>query len=410
MKREFNISNNLINSSYDIANNNAVKKSIDEDNILSKFVARYSLIGVINLLIKITIPMSEILWKNVSYMFMAVLIILLFHALSIVIKRKLFEFVIIELIFITIYLLSFIMNNADKSLLFSGAFNTLCICIPIMMCVYAVKDRSILYNNLLKYSYIIIAMSTVSLIVLGSKMNYSMSLSSYLIVYAMIQWNEVFKYKKIKNYVFAIYSFIFILTFGNRGALICLFVFICLKSLHKNKKSINSQLFIIFTAFILFLFLFYFNEILSLLDIMMKKYGIRSYTLTQLVSKEFLTSNSRIELFLYYFNLIKQKPLMGWGVWGGYIAEGLGPHNIIIEFLLAFGVVLGTFFSMLFIAFIIRTMFFLRKTEYIYDLSLIYCSANITMLLSAGNFLKRPDLFIFIGLCFIMNTVKSKKE
>lgn len=409
MKREYFVSSNLLtNTSENMIINKHEKKIIDEDNTLSKFVAMYSLIGVINLLIKIIIPMSDVAWRTLSNVFMAVLIVLLLQSFTILIRRKLFGFVIAELILMIVYSVSILMNNADITILLNGAFNTLCICIPIMMCVYSVKDSRILYNNLLKYSYLIIALSTLSLVVLGSTMNYSMSLSSYLIVYAMIQWNEALKNGKFKNYIFAVYSFIFILTFGNRGALICLLVFICLRLLNENKKSIKRQLFIIFIAFILFLIFIFLNEILSLIEIIMIRFGIRSYTLTQLVSKEFFTSNSRIELFLYYFNLIIQKPVLGWGVWGGYIAEGLGPHNIIIEFLLAFGVIFGTLFSILFIVCIFRTFFFIGRKGDGYDLLLIYCSANITLLLSAGDFLKRPDLFIFLALCFSMSSARKR--
>lgn len=37
--------------------------------------------------------------------------------------------------------------------------------------------------------------------------------------------------------------------------------------------------------------------------------------------------------------LIAQKPFLEWGLLGGWIKKGSGPHNMIIEIMLAFGII-----------------------------------------------------------------------
>ena len=110
------------------------------------------------------------------------------------------------------------------------------------------------------------------------------------------------------------------------------------------------------------------------------------------------------DIFKYYLDLAIQKPILGWGVLGGWIGKGSGPHNMLIEILLAFGGILGGIIIVSLLLSQLRVFFVKDKSTK--DLILIYMSICIVLYFVSGNFLQKSDFFIFVGLIF--NSFKYK--
>ena len=71
---------------------------------------------------------------------------------------------------------------------------------------------------------------------------------------------------------------------------------------------------------------------------------------------------------------------------------------MIIEILLAFGVIFGGIIS--FILILLQLRVFFVEEESIRDLLMIYMSICIVLFFVSGNFLQNYDFFIFLGLVF----------
>ena len=56
---------------------------------------------------------------------------------------------------------------------------------------------------------------------------------------------------------------------------------------------------------------------------------------------QFTNDSGRSSLHRMYFQLIKEWPVLGYGLVGGWVNPGAYPHHIYIELLLSCGVVLG---------------------------------------------------------------------
>ena len=142
----------------------------------------------------------------------------------------------------------------------------------------------------------------------------------------------------------------------------------------------------------------YYKEIINSINIFLFEHGIYSRTLYLLINNRLLQSSGRDVLFNYYWELAMEKPLLGWGLVGGWIKEGSGPHNMLIEFFLAFGIVGGALISIVIIVIVARSLFMQRGI--LGDLLLIYTAINIVMFFVSGDFLSKPNLFILVALYF----------
>lgn len=136
-------------------------------------------------------------------------------------------------------------------------------------------------------------------------------------------------------------------------------------------------------------------------------FGIYSRTLYRLAYGGITNLTGRDELFNYYFELIQDKPIIGWGIAGGWIARGAGPHNAIIEIVLAFGVLLGGTLSILLVfSFIIP---FINRRILNNDIYTAFAAVNVPLIVSSGDIWVKYNFFIYIFVILEL-IVHSKKN
>ena len=99
----------------------------------------------------------------------------------------------------------------------------------------------------------------------------------------------------------------------------------------------------------------------------------------------------------YYMELINRKPILGYGVMGGWVSDDMYPHNIILELTLSFGYPLGGF---LLIALLLILVSAIRKKNDKYNNALIVLFVSYCMYLFVSNtYLKVWQFFVCIALC-----------
>ena len=379
-----------------------LNKQITADMKLCTAIAIYFLVNTVNVAIKTAFPtMPQGIWDLMRYGVIAILFVFLLRSIGIVFKRTGMRFVLFEGLFWLLYMISYVQGNANNAFLVSNAVQTLGICVPIALCVIAINDKAILYRTLLRYSYVILTVSLVAIVSLGRERTYSMSLASYVLVFVLLQYNEFCVNRKPINLAFAIYGIAFIFVFGNRAALLCIGFFSVLRLFGNNMLSVKNMIFTLLFIIAFVVGFMNFDRIVQTAYATLQSSGRSSYLVNSLVNGTFFQSASRTDmLFPYYWGLIQQKPLFGWGVYGGYISEGMGPHNIILEFLLAFGWIVGTAMIIWFLCSLIKTVLHSRTQSKKDMLLMIFCASCFYMFISGGEWLIQPKWFIYMSLCW----------
>lgn len=380
------------------------------DNKLSLFICTYILASSFNISIKTIFNIPGSSWQLISLLFELLIIGALIIAMPTILFREAGKLIISELIFGGLYLFSFLMGNAANALLINTGFWTLAVCIPLGIAGIAVYDKEILFNSLRIASYIEYPVLCVALLSMRTVGSYSMSVSYVLIFPVLFFLYDFFEKKKPIMLIFAIIGSALILVFGARGPLLCIAVYIAAKLLFEraagNKNRIRTMALRLVVILAILLVIFNWEAILKIAEEFLYRNGISSYSLRRLINGQFAETAGRDELWNYYFGLTKQHPIIGFGVLGGWIGSGEGPHNMLLEYILAFGYIAGGIVSIISIILFFRS--FKQDGTIESEIALILASYNFTMYLVSGDWLEKPMFFLFAYIALF--SVGRKKE
>lgn len=367
------------------------------DKRLAVFIASYFLSSSFNMCIKTLLRIPERYWSLISYLFEGIMILCLVCALPTLFRRVGKNFILTEVVFVALYAISLLMGYAELSLLFNAFFWTVGVCIPLGFCTVAVRSKEYVFDVLYKICIVEYPLLGITLLLAHNKAGYDMSTSYALVLPVIMFLFHFFKFKKKGALLAAAVGTLVILLFGARGPLICIAFFVVFyvsSVMNKGKFRAGLLLSGIGAVFLLF---FVGRYALTILKGVLAEKQIYSRTIDILLSGSFSGSSERGELFEYYFMLAKQKPLLGWGLQGGWLEKGNGPHNALLEIVLALGFILGTLVS-LYLIFLLVKVFLLREGIE-KDILFILLSYNITMYVVMGNWLEKPIFFMFIIWC-----------
>lgn len=371
-----------------------MKKYLDDnkkkDTKLSYFILLFYVSQMLNSAIKVTFYLNDRQWFFLSMFFMCFLAIILILNIKVIFSRGYKIFLTFEMIFLLLYSIS-IINGVNINIILDYSLWTMGVSIPLAVALYSINNRKIFTDVILKYSKFMILIHIFAMIFMKSDIEnvYSMSLS-YSMLFPTIMY--IFYGKKNSMwYILLLLTFVTIMLYGARGALITLILGL-LSMIYKNAK-INIKNLLLSLAFIsiTLIIILNYNFIIDNMILLLDTIGLYSRTLVTLRNNNFLESSGREVLFNYYIKLIFENPIFGYGLLGGWI-DGTSPHNLLIEVLLAFGVLIGSLLNLLFIFIILNPL--LKKR--IDPLLTVYSLLNFTMLFVMGEFLMKYNLFILI--------------
>ena len=379
-----------------IIENNVSKK---KDKRLIQFIIGYSFFSMLNTAIKSLMPMSNTTWQLLSYLTGFIIFFLLIRSISIALSRKGRLFVIIEALFVALITYSILIGTKIDSTLITKSITTLGICVTSAIYIAAIFDLNEYYRYWGKMSSIFILIISISMIfgvrneVLGS---YSQTLGYSLLIPIMFQIDIALDSNKLINYFKVLIGLIVLILFGSRGPLFPIFVYLVLRIFLGIPQKGKRWIIIIISIFLLLGIFLSYDFILEKIQEFLWDSGINSYTLNRIINESFRESEARTKLLQIYWKLIKERPIWGWGIYGGMIGEGLSPHNGIFDILMAFGFIIGIPICIILILLVLRIVFVDRG---IYQkLLLIYGSCIIRLFFYSGNIFGNLDLFIFVSL------------
>lgn len=364
------------------------------DNALSNFIVGYFAVQSINLFVKFVIG-DIMIWVLLSGGLLAVLLL---FALPTMIHRKAAIFVECEFGLIIIYLVSFLGGNANSKDLFSVAFNSITIFLPMGICALCIENRRQFLEKLYKISFIgqFLLIFTMYYTISSQDRNYSISCSYALLLFLLVVFGKWFEQHKWYNLIMSVVDLLAILFFGSRGAIVCVVVFvIILCTINPNIKLQRKVLYLLIIATLSLLIIFYFREIVIFLSNRLSVAGFSSRTLRLALQDELLIHDSgRKILYEFYIGQIQKRPIFGWGILGGRI--DLYPHNIYIELMLSFGIAIGTFVFVCLIIILIRGVLQKDRTNQL--VAAIFIANEISLLFS-GSIFTNAEFFVCIAFC-----------
>lgn len=192
-----------------------------------------------------------------------------------------------------------------------------------------------------------------------------------------------------------------LVSLGTRGAVVCFLAFIVLMLLlfQKNKHPV-----LLTVLFLLIAVLLVFGGLLDWLHNFAEEFGLSLRVLDKLESGSFGQSSGRESIARQVLEYIFLYPLTGLGIYSDRrVAGGHYAHNIVLELVIDFGLILGSLLFILLVILIVNAVLCVRRYERENDTAIIllaYISCGFFKLFLSGSYLNEDTLFFLIGYCF----------
>ena len=216
-----------------------------------------------------------------------------------------------------------------------------------------------------------------------------------------------YSFTQKKAIPWAIIGFVTMFLCGSRGpvAIATIFFFVDFMRYSKNLYQ-KMILFVLFAIVCVIYQTSVYDLWLVSLDEYLKSKG---FTIASLQKVLYYTdmSNGRNDVFSYGVQLIKDSPIVGYGI---YYDRGLYSyvHNFVLEVLIDFGLIIGCIICVLVVVCSIKMIRYCMKTnKSSLSIALILILFNLGKLMVSSSYLNEPLFWFFIGLSYKCSTSDS---
>ena len=267
--------------------------------------------------------------------------------------------------------------------------------IPMICFMKNLNDYHMFYEYIVKLSYVVLGLCTLIYFFHIRTLSTNLVFSYTLLLAVLIHIVELKLKKKITILFVVLFELGMLLTYGSRGTLVCLMVFVLLFLLKDMNKK--EKLYLILAGIIMLIGyqVAYRTGMVRQLYKMFMDNGKYIRILDLLSSGEFFSNNGRFDIYKEYFNYIIEKPLFGWGI-GADLCIGWFPHNIIIEIVFNFGILSVAIFYIM--VKLVKNMFFVFWKMDTNSLSLILLTSGVFPLFFSTSYLEWMYFWMFLGL------------
>ncbi len=263
-------------------------------------------------------------------------------------------------------------------------------------------------SYLYKLSYIVVILSVWTYFFSGeSDANQYMTLSYNMLLQLVFLIYHKPKRWKLLHYV-VIAAGVFVVAFGGaRGALLGLLVAVFLLLMSKNSTVKNKAVYMVVFLACAVLFWLFFDEIIRFLIKLLNGMDISSRTLELLLQDGGFSSVVRTKIYSLALQNIN---LLGRGLYGDRVMmQGMDDsyvHNLFLEFLIDYGVILGGVLSVVVVWVLIRAL--KRASPALWRLIAIFIPNGFVALMLTGSYLNQaPAFYVLMGLC--VNVITERK-
>ncbi|MCM3539122.1 O-antigen ligase family protein [Priestia endophytica] len=284
--------------------------------------------------------------------------------------------------------------------------------LPSLLYSMSIKDFNILRRIMGKASLIVFLVGTVlGVLIFAGKVHvdeYSMALSYYMLLPSIIFLDRLLTSFSLKNLLFTLISIIVILALGSRGAILCIVVFFLLKLIKYafQLSYVRGAYYSIIMGVIILLYINFDNILQSTYNTLLS-IGVNSRSIMLFLKGEVHLSG-RDSIYDSAIIAIGDKPFIGNGFAGDRRINGGGyVHNIFLEILIDFGIIIGCLVIVGLLCLIIRALF--QRDLVRYNMTITWISLGFIPLMISSSYITDMKFWILIGL-IIRGVGLSKKQ
>lgn len=327
--------------------------------------------------------------------------VVFFYALPVVLRRNKMKFVRNYLIWSSVFLLHYLMFPSNRVYQQALIFPFFAMCLPAFIYSSSIIDIRVFKDTLLRASHVIFCLGSVlGLFVLSGKVligTYSMSFSYYMLVPAIVFLNDFFDKGSFWSLVLSVVSTFFIVAIGSRGPVMCITVFVAMRLIRPPRKLTNTQV-LAYSLVIMALasIVLFMPSFLASLESFLARIGIYSRNIALALTPG-LHIEPRTAIYENVIIELLECPLMGLGIAGDrFVLGGTYSHNMFIELLADYGVVIGSFAILLILALISRVFFW--KDMRGYSFIALWLCIGFCPLMVSGSYFSEIHFWVFLGL------------
>lgn len=318
-----------------------------------------------------------------------------------------------------VFILEFLFRGQDNPYLDAYFPSFLLITVPLYLVGVAIsfyENREKLIFYLYMLSSLTIILNFIYKVIFGTPMDAVMSqyqgdmnLAYNLLPHCCLVAFYAAKKTNIFNVGLTVFSVIYLSMLGTRGATVILLVNIAWNFIMgKNSKRMISKILILFGAIAVFVSSSLCNSLIMWMYELTQKLGLSIRIFDKLLGGMQLDSSGRDILTEGLLASINEHFLFGTGICSDRIIVGNYAHNILIEFWVGFGVVIGSLILMILIYVLLRGYIESNKNEEKGLIIALICSAFLKLFLS-GSYMDESLLFILLGICAGISRKNRKK-
>lgn len=277
-----------------------------------------------------------------------------------------------------------------------------------------ISNASDLRMRILKVSYLcalisvvlvpLNAIGTIRLLNEWGNVGYSMGLGYACTIPAVFLFWNFFEKRKILDLIAALTMVLCIISFGSRGPLLGLGVWIVFYILKNKKGKKGGLVFLIIIAALVFLL--FSNAILTSVGGILHSMGIESRTIDLLFSgDETVHMSRRDEFHKVLLAQVNMHPLAIRGINAEYLVLETYAHSIIVEIIYQFGILVGSFILLSILGKSIKT-FRLKYNEVTFDIVSII---EIFMITALCQLMVSSSIWILPHFWLWLSLLKSYK-
>lgn len=231
------------------------------------------------------------------------------------------------------------------------------------------------------------------------QVNDDMSRSYFILLSVLLVLNYAFDKKTITGIVFSILGLLFLSSMGARGPVVISLAFSATKIIQSSMNKGHGYIAVIAMLILIwFVNSDYWNALLFFVRDIIDSLGLSTRVIDLAIRDETFTYYSeRDEIAQTVMSKIKERPLTGWGVYGEWQFTGWNAHNIYLEMLDHYGILVGGLL-IIWILFINVEAFLTTKATSVRGLVLLFACFALIKGIFSGGFLSYYT-FIMIGYC-----------
>ncbi|NMA67038.1 MAG: hypothetical protein GX957_12535 [Clostridiaceae bacterium] len=384
------------------------REQIEESRISRALLAPFTVL-TIQYFILVSFNLSTSTGSGVQYLSKSIVALFFFIAFPSVYKRNRRRIFVIYWFTALLFISHYIVFPSNRTFLLAISFDLFFMNIPVLLYSLALNDFILFGSALKRTADIVMFFGTLtavfSLFGRTSIGIYSMSLSYYMLLPAIVNLDRLIDKFRVKTLIYFVTSSSVILSLGSRGALLCIAVFLVLKIIKTDTKStIQKSLGYIGFLTTLVITVVFSNEIIIHIYNIFVRLGINSRTLRMLLQGNLHVSQSRDRIYQIVWEQVVKKPVLGIGLAGDRaVLEGIAVyvHNIFLEIIANFGIIVGSIIILAIAGLLIRSFFIRDRKKY--GLISILVSTGFVHLFLSNSYLIDIKFWLFLGVTLNLN-------